>query len=373
MGRGTVGILTTNHFQPDGQRMIHGGAERYGIELSKLLVELGFQVKWWQIGSGWIREIIPGVPIISVPVQESPLQTFPQLNQIFYQQAMDCDYAIYFVTFLAYPQALPKSISISHGIFWDYPDFDNLLPTEEVRQEWQRRLWIALTGVERVVSVDTATINWATATWPGLVHKFAYLPNFVDLEQFKEQVERPRSGRLRVLFPRRLTSVRGVNEAVRAAEVLTRRYPDLEFHFVGRGHEDRAEQDLWQWAARHDRVYYYWVPPHRMPHLYRNVDIVLIPSKSTEGTSLSCLEAMAAGTAVVSTWVGGLGNLVIDGFDGLLVEPTAKDLIRAIERLRAHPQLRRRLGANARKVARHFGLTEWKKRWKTVLNEVFVG
>jgi glycosyltransferase involved in cell wall biosynthesis len=168
-----------------------------------------------------------------------------------------------------------------------------------------------------------------------------------------------------------LTSVRGVNEAVRAAEVLTRRYPDLEFHFVGRGHEERAEQDLLKWAARHDRVYYYWVPPHQMPHVYRNVDIVLIPSTSTEGTSLSCLEAMAAGTAVVATWVGGLGNLVIDGFNGLLVEPTAKDLIKAIERLRAHPGLRRRLGANARKVARSFGLAEWKKRWRILLNEVF--
>jgi glycosyltransferase involved in cell wall biosynthesis len=372
MTRGKVGLLTTNHFNPDGQRLINGGAERYGIELTKLLLELGYEVKWWQIGSGWTKEIIPGVPILGVPVQESPLGTFPRLNQLFYQQAQDIDYAIYFVTFLAYPQALPKSLSISHGIFWDYPDFDNLLPTEEQREEWRRRLWLALTGVQRVVSVDTATINWATATWPGLLHKFVYLPNFVDLRPFRKE-ERLPSDRLRVLFPRRLTSVRGVNEAVRAAEVLTQRHPDLEFHFVGRGHEDRTEAELLKWAASHERVYYYWAPPHRMPHLYRNVEIVLVPSLSTEGTSLSCLEAMAAGTAVVTTCVGGLGNLVIDGYNGLLVEPTAKSLIQAVERLRADPGLRRRLAVNARKVARCFGLDVWKKRWKAVLDEVFVG
>ncbi len=372
MSRGKVGILTTNHFAPQGDRMVYGGAERYGIELSKLLVELGFEVKWWQIGSGWTKEVIPGVPIVGVPVTESPLQTFPTLNQLFYQQAQDVDYAVYFVTFLAYPQVLSKSVSISHGIFWDYPDFDHLLSTEVEREEWRRRLWIALTGPQRVVSVDTATINWAVATWPGLLHKFVYLPNFVDLEAFP-RVRRRSSGPLRVLFPRRLTSVRGVNEATRAAEVLVQRYPDLEFHFVGRAHDDRAEREMLAWAARHERLYYYWAPPHEMARLYRHMDIVLIPSLSTEGTSLSCLEAMAAGAAVVASWAGGLGNLVFDGFNGLLVEPTAKNLIKAVERLRNDPRLRRRLGANARRVARSFGLDAWKRRWQAVVDEVFTG
>lgn len=370
MGQGRIGILTTNHFHPDGERTAYGGAERYGVELTKFLVEEGFDVKWWQIGTGWTKEIIPGVPIVSVPITASSVNTYPQLSQIFYQQAKDCDYAIYFVTFLAYPQTLPKSISISHGIFWDHAEWDNMLPTDDLRQEWLRRMWIALSGPERVVSVDTATINWATATWPGLLHKFVYIPNFVDLRPFRRARRRP-PGLVRVLFPRRLTFVRGISEAVQAAEVLTRRHADLEFHIVGRSHDDREEAAFLKWAAAHDRVYYYWAPPHRMPHVYQNADIVLIPSKSTEGTSLSCLEAMAAGTAVVATCVGGLGNLIMDGYNGLLVEPTAKDLARAIERLHADPGLRRRLGANARKVARCFGLDVWKERWKVLLERVF--
>ena len=103
---------------------------------------------------------------------------------------MEIDYAIYFVTFLAYPQVLEKSISISHGVFWDYPGFDSQLPTKADRDEWLRRYHIALSGPDKIISVDTNTINWVNATWPCLAHKLEYIPNFVDVHNFKSKVKR---------------------------------------------------------------------------------------------------------------------------------------------------------------------------------------
>ncbi|WP_245984815.1 hypothetical protein [Biomaibacter acetigenes] len=78
-----VGILTTNFFSPDGTRMIYGGAERYGLELTRLLLELEYEVSWWQIGSGWKKEILPGVVINTIPETRSELMTFPNFNQHF--------------------------------------------------------------------------------------------------------------------------------------------------------------------------------------------------------------------------------------------------------------------------------------------------
>ena len=129
-----IGILTTNFYSPDGLRMIYGGAERYGFELTKLLMDLGYKVAWWQIGSGWQKELLHGVQINSIRETKNEFMTFPRLNQHFHEQAMELDYAIYFVTFLAYPQVLEKSISISHGVFWDYPEFDSQLPTESAKK-----------------------------------------------------------------------------------------------------------------------------------------------------------------------------------------------------------------------------------------------
>lgn len=365
-----VGILTTNFFSPDGTRMVYGGAERYGLELTKLLLELGYEVVWWQIGSGWEKEILPGVKIYTIPETKNEFMTFPNVNQHFYEQAVEMDYAIYFVTFLAYPQALEKSISISHGIFWDFPGFDRQLATEADRKEWLRRLHIALSGVQKVVSVDTNTINWINATWPGLYHKLEYIPNFVDLGNCRPRVEHP--GKVRVIFPRRLTSVRGVNEAARAAKVLTAKYPGkVEFHFVGRGHSDRLEAEALKWASENENIYYYWQPPHMMQELFRHMDIAIIPTKAAEGTSLSCLEAMAAGCAVIASPVGGLTDIVIDGYNGLLVKPTSNNLIEALDYLICNEDERRRLGENAAKVAEAFSLTRWKQRWQKVISDVF--
>jgi len=40
---------------------------------------------------------------------------------------------------------------------------------------------------------------------------------------------------------------------------------------------------------------------------------------------------MAVGCAVIASYVGGLSDLIIDGFNGLLIKPTAEGLINAIE------------------------------------------
>lgn len=367
--REKVGILTTNFFSPDGNRMVYGGAERYGIELTKLLLEMDYDVSWWQIGNGWNKEILPDVKIYSVPETKSNYMTFPNLNQHFYEQGIVIDYAIYFVTFLAYPQVLEKSISISHGIFWDYPGFENRLATEVERKEWLRRLHIALSGPSKVVSVDTNTNNWINATWPGLFHKLEYIPNFVDTAKYC--LERKEHKNIRIIFPRRLTSVRGLNEAAHAATVITKKYPNVEFHFVGRGHSDMLEAAALKWASENPNLFYYWQPPSAMPEIYNNMDIALIPTKAAEGTSLSCLEAMAAGCAIITTPVGGLSDLVIDGYNGLLIKPNAKNLIMSIEYLLNNENERKRLCNNARSVAKAFDIKIWKSKWQKIISEVF--
>jgi len=373
MSRGRVAILTTNHFHPAGDRIIYGGAEKYGVELTRLLLSLGFEVSWWQIGDGWQKEILPGVLVRTLPAAEAPYHTFPQLNQAFHEKAVDQDYFIYFVTFLAYPQAMDRSIAISHGIYWDYPGFDATLNTDADRAEWRRRLWIALSGPRRVVSVDTATINWAAATFPDLLHRFDYIPNFVDVTAVEatEPVGKP-AGHVRIIYPRRLATVRGINEMVRAAEILSARYPSAEFHFVGRGHQDETEKEMMAWVSRHPGTYYYWLPPEDMLRVLKSCDIAVIPSKAAEGTSLACLEAMAAGCAVVAGWVGGLGNLIIDGYNGLLIKPTVHELVRTLERLICDEELRATLGHNARATAKAFDLKVWQHRWRQVIDAVFV-
>jgi glycosyltransferase involved in cell wall biosynthesis len=81
-------------------------------------------------------------------------------------------------------------------------------------------------------------------------------------------------------------------------------------------------------------------------------DALLMPSLH-EGLPYTLLEAMAFGTPVIASRVGGLAEIVQDGTTGLLVAPgDASDLADALRRLIADPSLRKRLGDAAQHVQR---------------------
>ncbi|WP_406678637.1 glycosyltransferase family 4 protein [Moorella sp. ACPs] len=145
----------------------------------------------------------------------------------------------------------------------------------------------------------------------------------------------------------------------------------LEFHFCGRGHNDNAEKLMAQWAAGRERCFYYWKPLEMMPEIYRQADIVLIPSRSTEGTSLAALEAMACGKPVIAGLAGGLSDIIIHGYNGYLIKPTVENLVAAIEDLALNKDKRKLMGRRAREVAVTFDRKIWAERWARVLGEVF--
>jgi glycosyltransferase involved in cell wall biosynthesis len=84
---------------------------------------------------------------------------------------------------------------------------------------------------------------------------------------------------------------------------------------------------------------------------YAMADVVALPSHS-EGSPNVLLEAMAAGRAVVATAVGGVPEIATDGENALLVAAgDHQAMAGAIARLLDEEELRRRLGANAAKIA----------------------
>jgi sugar transferase (PEP-CTERM/EpsH1 system associated) len=83
------------------------------------------------------------------------------------------------------------------------------------------------------------------------------------------------------------------------------------------------------------------------------LDLFVLSSRS-EGMSNTILEAMASGTAIVATDVGGARELVDDGLTGLLAPPeNPAALAAAVEELARDPTRRRQMGSAARIKATH--------------------
>lgn len=359
-----VAILTST-FISETDRIMFSGADRYLVHLYALLEELSYEPCVWQVGS--VTRRIHGMKIQGLPKGDSEFGGLPDLNIRFFEDTVGYRQAVYFALPLAFPRVKPKSVVISHGIGWDYPAHPWTPLSGPLKEEWLRRLRYAVTASDLLVSVDTNTLNWLRATWPGYEHKQVYIPNFVDQGEFFPSEEREKDESLVILYPRRLTWIRGLDDVKVVAERLTQRYDFLEFHIVGRGGTDDAEAEMCQWAERNPRCLYYWVPMENMADVYRKSDIVLIPTRGAEGTSLACLEAMACAKPVICGHVGGLTDLVIDGYNGILVNVSPETLETAIEYLVLNPEIRQTLGRRALETSEAFSLERWKEKWRGAL------
>ena len=80
-------------------------------------------------------------------------------------------------------------------------------------------------------------------------------------------------------------------------------------------------------------------------------DIAVLCSDN-EGIPLTLIQASQAGLPIVSTNVGSVSDIVLDGVTGLLTEVTAKDVIRGVSKLIDDPGLRAQLGESGQKRAK---------------------
>lgn len=357
-----VDILNVNFFDWRGDRFYNGGAERYVLELAALARSIGLAPRLLQNAEEPFTRSVEGVEVLGVPAAGTI--DFAGLSRGLAPHVEGA--ALVIVSQLELACALPAgvpAIGISHGIWWDDPERRHVDP-----DPGRIRLLEALMRVDACVCVDTNFVNWARAT--GAPHRgpLVYLPNFVALDRYRPG-DKDFGGRLNALFPRRLVRERGFHATLDAFDELLARHDDLELTLCGGGAP--AEEAMARaFAARHaQRVRWTDEPLEAMPDVYASSHIVLVPTEFAEGTSLSCLEAMAARNAVIATHVGGLTNLVVDGYNGLLIAPGARPIVEAVERLLADRALAARLAAHALGVASTFGLARWQARWLSLLQQ----
>ncbi|MBZ5636595.1 MAG: glycosyltransferase family 4 protein [Acidobacteriia bacterium] len=88
-----------------------------------------------------------------------------------------------------------------------------------------------------------------------------------------------------------------------------------------------------------------------------DLDILVVPSASHDASPRVILEALSAGTCVLSYPSGGIPELIRDGYSGLLSRSSSpQELAMLVRTLAANPELRDRLAVNGRR--------EWEARFR---------
>jgi glycosyltransferase involved in cell wall biosynthesis len=163
----------------------------------------------------------------------------------------------------------------------------------------------------------------------GITDKTSLLMNAVNLDEFFPHPESRLSYRARygiadnaivILFSGRLEEIKRVDRIIGAMRHLDVEQGDFQLFIVGTG---SLRQSLENQATRegvNEDVFFLGAIPHQqMPAFYNMADLLVLPSEM-EGTPMVILEALACGTPVVATNVGGIPDIVCNGINGYAID-----------------------------------------------------
>jgi glycosyltransferase involved in cell wall biosynthesis len=216
--------------------------------------------------------------------------------------------------------------------------------------------WIPARLSDKILTVTKDTMRIAVEAGIGPPDQFAVVYSGMPLSDFfKATVDKARKrrelglpaqgplvGTVMIMMHRKRPA-----DIVRAAPKIRQAVPDTHFLLVGDGEAmpdvRRAVQEL----GLQDKVTLTGIR-RDVPEIMCLLDVFVHPAW-TEVLPRTVIQAMATGTPVVVTDVGGIGEAVSDGRNGFLVPPKRLDLLAdAILRLLQDPELAQRMGETAR-------------------------
>lgn len=357
-----ISVISSLFFDYNGENNYSGGAERYLVDLYSICKSLGYKLRIFQKGNyNWMRQY-KGIEVYGIcnDKKDGTILSDTEFNKRFYYlNSGKCKVAIYSPFALSLPFVIPSSIGISHGVFWD---------NGFVNGSTDFQLCQASGMLKKNVSVDTNTCNWFQTRDLKIGHNIEYIPNYVNTEEFFP--DRAEKSKIIILYPRRLYQARGFEMVLGIIDDILGKYQKVELHFVGRGFSedtDKLKKYIKKWGKR---ILWYEAEPEEMKYVYKKATISLIPTMYSEGTSLSCLEAMATGNIVIATRVGGLTDLIINNYNGILIEPNEESLKSALEQVLSNLSSYKQMQNRAIKVAKSFDKKHWDKNWTEILMSI---
>lgn len=156
-----------------------------------------------------------------------------------------------------------------------------------------------------------------------------------------------------ILFFGRIWGYKGLQYLIEAEPLITKAIPDAKIVIAGHG-EDFEKYEAMMVNPDHFEVHNYYIPNEVVNKLFQQAGVVVLPYIEASQSGVVPV-AYSYGKPVVSTTVGGLPDVVVEGQTGFLVPPAdAQALAEAIIKVIKDEPTRQQLGQNAR----HFAETD---------------
>jgi D-inositol-3-phosphate glycosyltransferase len=270
-------------------------------------------------------------------------------------------------------------------MFHTLGEMKNRVAQSEAEREGAYRLdgeWKVIALADRIIAAtlaERAQLEWLYKVEVG---KITVIPPGVDISHFypippdeaRQFVGLADDARM-ILFVGRIEPLKGVATLIQAISCLRLKNLKEPVHLAVIGGDlESTSEDISQEMARLQDlcdelsvgkmvVFLGKRGQDTLPYYYSAAEVVVMPSHY-ESFGLVALEAMACGTPVIASQVGGLAFLVQDGVTGFTVP--AEDHNALCDRLTAllgDEPLRLQMGKNAAKYAQNYG-------WEKIANQI---
>ncbi len=211
----------------------------------------------------------------------------------------------------------------------------------------------------KIVAPSALMKQWAVTNWNINAEQIEVVPNiFSAPAKFLEIPIEEEAETKTILFFGRLNVLKGLLNATHALKIILKNHPDWKFLVVGDdGPAPNGKGSMRKWMQHKLKElngnvqFENGVAYEQLPAYLKQADIVILPSLF-ESFSYTCLEAMAAGKAVVGSKGTGMEAIITHQQDGLLANPNnVNDIVTCIEWLITNKQKRLELAKVARKTA----------------------
>jgi len=192
------------------------------------------------------------------------------------------------------------------------------------------------------------------------------IPNGVDTELFHPRAA-PKDGHFTILFVGRLVEQKGVTYLLKACAKLKAEGENFVLNIAGDG-PLRAELESEAKALElGSRVCFLgWVPREKLPELYREADIFVLPSFD-EGMPNVILEAMASGLPIVATDIKGNNELVKSGTNGFLYKEQ-DELVFVLKKCFENKETLVEMGSESRRMSLDYSWQKVAESYKKLLS-----
>jgi len=228
-----------------------------------------------------------------------------------------------------------------------------------------------LVKADWVVGISRSMLKDMTTFWPPIGSRSSVIHNALmppALPPGELPFEPPT-----LLCIGRVVRDKGFDVAVAAFSQIHRRHPSARLIVAGNGPEMKPLQRLAAELGVSESIEFPgWVHPEDVPELINRATAVLMPGRWREPFGLVALQAAQMGRPLVTTPLGGIPEIGIDGETFILVEPENADaLAAAVDKLLADPDQARRIGAQARAhINEHFSFELFLDRYEQLYRRV---